>query len=490
MLEYRHHAIRRKGSIMKKTYNCLKPIFIMILVSFILISSVTQGQAMAADEKISDEIYFLIQMENFLQTNYIDEINDLDLLRGAVKGMVESLNDPYSEYYTPSEFKEFNESTSGNFGGIGVVITSKDKYITAVSILEGTPAEKVGIKPGDKFIEVDGNNVTGLSSAEVSKRLKGDKGTKVSIGILRDSEKQIIRYEVERDIIKVNPIYSKVLGQGIGYIKISEFNENTVENLDKTLDDFKKSGVVGIVLDLRNNPGGFLDQAIEVSTRFVPKGPIVNIVSRDGEIQTYTSNSEKSTFNLVMLVNGGSASASEILAGAVKDRNVGILVGEKTFGKGMVQRTLSLGTLGGIKLTIANYTTPNGTNINKTGITPDVVVEMDKADYMKDFVPLNSEKILMYGNIGLNVLGLQQRLQFLDLFKVQPDGVFGPRTQKAVKVLQTNKGLPITGTVDEKFYKALDEAIYENIHSREDLQLRRAIDILKEKIKSTQMPAA
>lgn len=286
---------------MKKSFSWFKCIAAILLISFLFINFLTYSQAIAAEEKITDEIYFLMQMENFLKTNYVEEINDLELLRGAIKGMVESLNDPYSEYYTPSEFKEFNESTSGNFEGIGVVITSKDKYITAVSILEGSPAEKVGIRPGDRFVEIDGNNLTGLSTAEVSKRLRGEKGTKVSIGILREGEEQIIRFEVERDAIKVNPIDSKVLGQGIGYIKISEFNENTVENLDKTLDIFKKSGVVGIVLDLRNNPGGYLDQAVEVATRFIPKGPIVNIVSRDGKIQSYTSDFEKSTFNLVML---------------------------------------------------------------------------------------------------------------------------------------------------------------------------------------------
>jgi carboxyl-terminal processing protease len=474
----------KEGIKMKKRFNWIKYIAAIVLISFLSINPLTYGQAMAASENISDEIYFLMQMESFIKTNYVDEIQDLELLRGAIKGMVESLNDPYSEYYTPNEFKEFNESTSGNFEGIGVVITSKDKYITAVSILEGTPAEKVGIRPGDRLVEIDGDDITGISTAEVSRRLRGEKGTKVSIGILRDGEKQIIRFEVERDIIKVNPIYSKVLGQGIGYIKISEFNENTVENLDKTLDNFKKSGVVGIVLDIRNNPGGYLDQVIEVATRFVPKGPIVNIVSKEGKTQSYTSDSEGSPFNLVILVNGGSASASEILAGAVKDRKAGVLVGEKTFGKGMVQRTLSLGALGGVKLTTAYYTTPNGTNINNTGIIPDVVVETDKTNPLQDFIPLNNKKRLSYGNIGLDVLGIQQRLKYLTLFNTQPDGVFGPRTEQAVKTLQKKAGIPTTGIIDDSFYAALDDALYEKLYSSEDIQLRKAIDILKEILKA------
>lgn len=467
---------------MGKSFSKCKLTAMVILVSIFLLNPLTYGHVNAADEKIPDEIYFLLQMENFLRTNYVNDIDDLELLRGAIKGMVESLNDPYSEYYTPSEFKEFLESTSGNFGGIGVVITLKDKYITVVSVLSGSPAEKAGIKPGDRIVEIDGSDITGLSTAEVTKRIKGDIGTKVNIGVIRDGE--TLRFEVERDIIKINPVESTVLGKGIGYIKINEFNENTVENLDKTLDAFKKSGVLGIVLDLRNNPGGYLDQAVEVAKRFVPKGPIVNIVSKDGKTQSYTSDSEPSPFSLVVLVNGGSASASEILAGAIKDRKAGYLVGERTFGKGMVQRTLSLGALGGIKLTTAYYTTPNGTNINKTGIIPDVVVEADKSNPMKDFIPISTEKTLSYGNIGLEVLGVQQRLKFLNLLNAQPDGVFGPRTLEAVKTLQKQAGLPVTGIVDSNFYKALNDAIIKKLSSKEDIQLRKAIDILEEMLKN------
>ncbi len=467
---------------MKKSFSIYKLCIAIVLVLIFVANPVTYGQAAAATGKIPDEIYFLLQMENFLKTNYVNDIDDLELLRGAIKGMVEALDDPYSEYYTPSEFKEFIESTSGNFGGIGVVITLKDKYITVVSVLSGSPAEKVGIKAGDRIVEIDGSDITGLSTAEVTKRIKGDKGTKVNIGVIRDGE--TLKFEVERDIIKINPVEYTVLGQGIGYIKINEFNENTVENLDKTLDVFSKNGVLGIVLDLRNNPGGYLDQAVEVAKRFVPRGPIVNIVSKEGRTQSYLSDSDPSPFSLVVLVNGGSASASEILAGAIKDRKAGIIVGERTFGKGMVQRTLSLGSLGGIKLTTAYYTTPNGTNINNTGIEPDVVVETDKSNPIKDFTPFNMEKTLSYGNIGLEVLGVQQRLKFLDLFKAEPDGVFGPRTLEAVKALQRRAGLPVTGVVDSNFYRALNDAISEKLSSQEDIQLRKAIDILKQMLKS------
>lgn len=473
---------------MNKRFASLKLIGVIVLAMIIALSPVVNISVLAksSSDKIPDQITFLMQLEAFLKNNYVGEVKDLELLRGAIKGMMESLDDPYSEYFTPSEFQDFTENASGNFGGIGVVIITKDKNITAVSVLEGTPAHKAGIKPGDRFVEVNGENISSLSSTEVSKRLRGDKGTRVEVGVMREGEKQILRFELVRDIIKVNPIESKVLGQGIGYLKIGEFNENTVENLDKQLEHFKKSGVVGIVLDLRNNPGGLLDQTVEVANRFIHKGPVVNVVSKDGKVQTFYSHSEPYPFKIVVLVNGGSASAAEILAGAIKDRKVGTLVGEKTFGKATVQRTLHLGVLGGIKLTIAQYTTPNGTNINKTGITPDIVVKPDNQNPLSGFVVLKGDKKLQQGSIGLEVLGVQQRLKLLNIFNVQPDGVFGSRTLEAVKAFQRQKGLPVTGIVDAKFYAALDNAISNYLSSREDVQLRKAIDVLKAQLKSDQ----
>ena len=469
------------------------PFIALLLAAYLLFGPIITYRPLMAEDsaspEIPPEINFLIQLDEFLKNNYVNEIKDLDLIRGAVKGMVESLGDPYSEYFSPEDFKNFNESTSGNFGGIGVVITSKDKYVTIVSVLAGTPAERAGLKAGDRIVEVDGKDVSGLSTAEVSTLIKGEQGTKVSIGIIRDGEKQILKLDITRDIIKVNPIEYKILGQGIGYMKINEFNENTTENMDKALADFKKGGVQGIVLDLRNNPGGLLDQAIEVARRFVPEGPIVHVVSKEGKVQTFSSDSKPSPFKLVVLVNGGSASAAEILSGAIKDRGAGLLIGEKTFGKATVQRTLNLGILGGIKLTVARYTTPNGTDINKTGITPDIEVKSDTADLLKDIIPLKGDKILKYGNIGLEVLGIQQRLAIMNLLKAQPNGVFGPRTRTAVKTLQKKKGLAVTGIVDAAFYKALDEAVYEYLHTREDVQLRKAIDVLKQKLKSVENAA-
>jgi carboxyl-terminal processing protease len=458
---------------------------VILIFAVFLTSLSSQSTLNAADssDSANSEVHFLLELQEFIKSNYVREINDLTILKGAIKGMVESLDDPYSEYFTQEGFKNFNDSTSGNFNGIGIVITSKEKMVTIVSVLDETPAKFAGLKPGDYIVEIDGNDVKGLSVAEVASRIKGQSGTNVSLGVIRSGESQILKFNITRDIIKVNPIESKILGQGIGYLKITEFNDNTVENLDSALNQFKEGGVIGIVLDLRNNPGGFLNQAVDVASRFVPEGPIVNLVSKDGRVQTFTSQSQPHPFKLVVLVNGGTASAAEILAGAIKDREIGVLVGENTFGKATVQRTLNLGVLGAIKLTIARYTTPNGTDINKTGITPNFLVEFDRTDILKDLLPLDRDKTLKYGCIGLEVLALQQRLKVLDLFKAVPDGVYGPRTQRAVMTLQQQKGIPINGIADSSFYRVINEAIKEKVSSQEDAQLRKAIEILKDQMK-------
>lgn len=439
--------------------------------------------AYADKNSVPPEVDIIMLLRDYIRDNHVADINDMDLLRGAINGMMEALNDPYSTYFTPEEFHDFNDSTSGNFGGIGVVITTKDKLTTVVSVLPGTPAEKAGLKPNDRIVQINDINVREASISEIQKQLKGTAGTQVDIGVIRDGENKVLKFSLTRDNIKVNPIESRILDKGIAYLKINEFNENTVINLDVVLDYFRVCGVAGIVLDLRNNPGGFLDQAIDAASYFVPKGPVVNLVEKDGTTQTFSADSDPYPFKLVVLVNGGSASASEILAGAIKDRGAGIIIGEQTFGKATVQKTLNLGSIGGIKLTVARYTTPNGTDINKVGITPDIKVEDADKNLAKDLLPISTENSLRYGSVGLDVMGVQQRLALLKMFTVTPDGVYGPLTEKAVKEFQAKKGIAVTGAAEADLFELLDEAVAEYINGKEDPQLRRAIDVLLEQLK-------
>lgn len=469
---------------MTKNYipqKCKKIVTVLLVIMILSLTPITYGFASDGNsQQIPPDVKFLHELKNFIKYNYVEDVSDLELVRGSIKGMVEALDDPYSEFYTPEAFKKFHETASGNYAGIGVVIIMRDNYITAVSVLDGSPAERAGMKAGDKIVQIDGKDVTNMALNDVSKLLRGEEGTKVEIGVLRNE--QLLKFNVDREIIEINPIEYDILENGIGYLKISEFNEHTVKNLDKALNEFKKNGVKGIVLDLRNNPGGILDQAIRVATRFVPEGPIVHVVSKHGKMKTYYSKTKPHPFELVVLINGGSASASEIVAGAIKDRNVGTLVGETTFGKATVQRTLDLGTIGGVKLTIGRYTTPNGTDINKTGIKPDIEVKVDFGDLNKDILPLSGNRTLNSGYVGLDVIALQQRLKLLNLYDKEPDGIYDKDTQDAVKALQRQKGVFPTGVAGETFYKILDEALVELIESRKDAQLKKAIDVLKQKM--------
>lgn len=454
----------------------------LILLIFFLFTFNFSAYAQEDGSNIPPEIEFLKQLTDFIENSYPYDVNRLDIIKGAIKGMVESLNDPYSEYFTPKDLKDFEDTTTGVFGGIGVVITSKDNVITVVTVLDNSPAMKAGLKPNDKIVEIDGKDVRGLSSSEASKMIRGKEGTTVRLGIMREGQKDIIRVNITREIIKVNPIEYKILEEGIGYIKISEFNENTSENIAKAIEYFKKNNVKSIVLDLRNNPGGLLDEAVEVAKFFVPKGPIVKVIYKNGTEEVYESDREPENFDLAVLVNGGSASASEILAGAIKDTGAGLIIGEKTFGKATVQRIIDLGELGGIKLTVARYVTPKGTDINKLGIKPDIEVKPEEGKKV-DFTPIKGDKVLKKGSIGLDVLGLQERLAFLNLLPTKADGIFGPKTKKAVEAFQKMKGLKVTGIVDSNFLKQLQAAVEEKISKKEDVQLKRALEIIRAKIK-------
>lgn len=458
-----------------------KVITVLLLLTILSLTPITYGFAASNSSQIPSDAKFLNDLKNFVKNNYVEDVSDLELIRGSIKGMVNALDDPYSEFFTPEAFKEFNENASGNFGGIGVVIIMRENYVTAVSVLEGSPAERAGIKAGDKFVQVDGKDITNMTLTEVSQFLRGEKGTEVEVGVMRNGIKQILKFNVKRDIIEVNPIEYEILEDDIGYLKISEFNEHTISNLDKSLSEFKKNGVKGIILDLRNNPGGILDQAIRVATRFVPEGPIVNVVSKYGKAKTYHSKTKPYPFKLVVLINEGSASAAEIVSGAIKDRNMGTLVGETTFGKATVQRTLNLGPVGGVKLTIGRYTTPNGTDINKTGIKPDVEVKVDHGD-LSDILPLSGERTLNSGYVGLDVMALQQRLKILNLYDKEPDGIYDCDTQKAVKTLQKKNDVFPTGVANETFYRILDKSLADIINTRKDAQFKKAIDVLKQKM--------
>lgn len=333
-----------------------------------------------AEAKISKEevdLMFFVETLEYIEEHYPFEIKESDLLEGALKGMLHSL-DPYSDYYTSEEAAEVYGNLLGTFTGIGVYIEKAEEYIKVQEVMKGHPAEKSGMKKDDLIIEVDNVDIKNMEIDEASKLIRGPIDTKVNLKIKRKEE--YLTIVVKREQIKVNPVEYKILEGNIGYVELKEFNANGLTEMKKALKYFDDKKVKKVILDIRNNPGGQLNQAIEITRLFVPKGPVLHIREKNKDLVTHISTLEKSKYKLVVLVNENSASASEILAGAIKDRKAGTLVGEKTYGKGVVQSLIPIKYGGILKLTISEYLTPNKTSINGIGIEPDIKVENTTLD--------------------------------------------------------------------------------------------------------------
>ena len=305
------------------------------------------------------------------------------LMQGALRGMMESLDDPHSVYFTKEEMRSFQEDIKGKYVGVGMVIQKKvGEPLTVVSPIEDGPAYKVGIKPKDKVIEIDGESTYNLTSEEASKRLKGKANTIVKVKVFREVNKMTKVFELKRETIELKYVKSKMLDDGIGYLRLTQFGDNVYPDMKKALEDLQAKGMKGLIFDLRSNPGGELGQSIKIASMFIEKGKIVSTRQKKGEESVYTREGKYfGNFPMVVLINGGSASASEIVSGALKDHKRATLIGEKTFGKGSVQTLLPLPDGDGIKITIAKYYTPNGISIDGTGIEPDTKIE-DKDYYL------------------------------------------------------------------------------------------------------------
>ena len=305
------------------------------------------------------------------------------LMQGALKGMMESLDDPHSVYFTKEEMRSFQEDIKGKYVGVGMVIQKKvGEPLTVVSPVEDGPAYKAGIKPKDKIIEIDGESTYNLTSEEASKRLKGKANTTVKVKVFREVNKMTKIFELKRETIELKYVKSKMFDGGIGYLRLTQFGDNVYPDMKKALEDLQAKGMKGLIFDLRSNPGGELGQSIKIASMFIEKGKIVSTRQKKGEESIYTREGKYfGDFPMVVLINGGSASASEIVSGALKDHKRATLIGEKSFGKGSVQTLLPLPDGDGIKITIAKYYTPNGISIDGTGIEPDTKIE-DKDYYL------------------------------------------------------------------------------------------------------------
>ncbi len=444
--------------------------------------------AAAKEDDLDQQMENLKQYIEYIQENYKDNVSSGQLIDGAFKGIAESLGDPYSIYYGASgEGENFVVSVTGEYSGIGLSVENYNGQCRVVAPIPGTPAEKSGIKSGDIITKIDGKDISSKTLDESVAMMRGDAGTKVSITVSRNG--QVLSFTLTREVIKNVSVYSKVLDDKIGYIQITSFDNDSNTEFRNALGELKKQGIKSLILDIRNNPGGLVSTAMDIANQLMPKGPITHFEQKGEIVESYSADG-KSPLGLpmVLLVNEGSASASEILAGALQDSKTATLVGTTTFGKGVAQQVTEFTDGASMKLSMYYFLTPNKNKIDHVGITPDYTVqnggnadEKELVDKYAGFAPMSEKAKPKAGDTGLNVFGAQQRLAMIG-YAVKATGTMDDATVTAVKKFQKENKLYAGGVLDYTTMNTLEKATANYItgtKAGEDPQLSKATSLLK-----------
>ena len=364
----------KRGVVVSFKKNIFKIIVIIAVTVFVVLNGLYFGLGFNKVGVVNT--IKILGIYSLINKSYVNDVVSDKLVAGMIKGMVESLGDEHSIYLDKKMYQEMLMKTEGYFGGVGIVLGVKDKDLTVVAPIEDTPGFLAGIKPGDIIVAIDQINVKELSLEEAVNKIRGVQGSTVVLSIKRAEE--IKDYILNRSNIEIKTVKGEILDNNVGYIRIAMFSEKTATELNKVYQELINKGATAFVLDLRSNPGGLLQASVAAANLFVPQGPVVSVVHKDGSKEVYSSNLASINYPLAVLINGGSASAAEILAGAIKDTNAGTLVGTKSYGKGSVQGVIPIGNAEAIKLTIAKYYTPSNVSIDGVGIEPNIIVELPK----------------------------------------------------------------------------------------------------------------
>ncbi|HHW30974.1 MAG TPA: S41 family peptidase [Clostridiaceae bacterium] len=497
---------------MKKRVLRVITAFAALLSIMLVIMMPVRAESMPSEESIE----YLRSIMEMVDKKYSGEVSEEQLLEGALKGIFSQM-DAYTTYFTSEEADIFMGNIEGSFEGIGVYIEKSGDSIVITDVISLSPAEKAGLMARDVIVSVDGKNVKGCTLEEVVYLIKGPVGTKTTLGILRGKDLEVKYIEVERGKVIVSPVTLDII-EDIGYIRLEMFTSGTMEYFTKVMEELEEKKITKVILDLRNNPGGQLDQAVSVARFFVPEGLITTLTFKDERLlpEEYYSTQKESKYKLVVLVNENSASASEIVAGAVQDREAGIIVGKKTFGKAKVQNLIPVLTpeasqkynvkygkwyvdayelsmeqginimtdeiLGWIKMTTGMYLTPKGRLIDGYGITPDI--EIDNPDDIEYYDAKNIRKLSVtwkpdLGDEGSDVYFAEKMLKLIGYEVDEPDTILDEKTFKAINDFRTNMGLYPGGVLDFTTQKTLNNEYYKKLLEI-DKQLAKAVEILSE----------
>ena len=441
-----------------------------ILIITLLIS-VNSNFVFASDSDMER----LTEVMNIITENYKDDVSQSQLIDGAIQGMFQSL-DPHSYYLKQDEYNNLINSLSGEFSGIGVNIEKNGKYIEVVEVIKDSPAQKVGIQKGDRFISVDKKSVVDIEIDVFVSLVRGPKGTNVEVEILRVNNNKPLSFMITRNEIEMINVDYDVLGNNIGYIRITSFSENSSNEFIEVLKELDKRNIDKVIIDLRGNPGGYLNEVVSMCKYIIPSGPIVHIKQNNEDLHTYSSKLQKSNYNIVVLVDGGSASASEILAGAIQDTKSGTLIGTKTYGKGTVQTFFELENGDYVKLSIANYLTPNKRSIDGLGLTPDIIVEGgNEVIGLDDF---NITRNIYVGKSGQDILYIERMLLAMGYIDQNPDEIYDGTTSEGVMRFKKDNNLLPNNIINIYAQRLMKEKY--KLHKIEDKQLNKAINLLTE----------
>jgi carboxyl-terminal processing protease len=430
---------------------------LFVALAFLFIAKLNIEDVSAEGEPYG-EVKIFVESISLIKRNYVDEVKDKDLVRGAIKGMLSSL-DPHSSFMPPEVYKELKVNTKGEFGGLGIQIAIRDGVLTVIAPIEDTPAYKAGIKAGDKIIKIEGKTTKNMSLHDAVTKLRGPRGTSVKITIYRKGLEEPRDFEIVRDIIKIKSVKSKVIEEDIGYVKITEFQQKTGNDLKKALEELEEEGINALILDVRNNPGGLLSASIDVASYFLePKKMVVYIKDKKGKRTEYRARKTPHVYEypMIVLVNQGSASASEIVAGALQDWDKAVVLGTQTFGKGSVQTVIPLSDGSGLRLTTARYYTPKDRSIQLKGIEPDIVIELAENGEFKRLPVFREEDLERHlDNDTEDDKAKEDKKEEIEEKKKDEEGEEDKKDKE--------KRLRVPGEISEE----------------EDTQLQRAIELLK-----------
>ncbi len=436
-----------------------------------------QDELPPIDNVDSDFLNKVQRITNIIDQYYFNEYNWDEIEEHIYRQLIEALNDPYSEYLSPQDLENLEIRSGRSYGGIGVEVTMNNGVVTVVTPMEGSPGQRAGLLPGDKILEVDGVNVEGMGLSDVVDLIRGEPDSEVILGIFREGRQDIIRVPIIRGVITTTAVESRILENQLGYLKLTRFSEGADAEFAKALENLKKQGMTELIIDLRGNPGGYLHTVLNIAQLVVPQGEVVYMEDKHGNrVRTYNSDLQERDFDVVVLIDGNSASASEILAGALKDNDAATLIGEKTFGKGSVQSLLDLRDGSAVKLTIQKYFTPSGVVIDGVGVSPDIAVEQpEEANYPN----LTYKSQLSKGSTGIDVIILNNILHYLGYTSdLTQDSIFTEETKNNVEKFQRDNGLPVTGIVNLNTSDKLNQR-FTNLKKQKDYQLNRAIEFFK-----------